>query len=50
MTILDLTFDYGPYAWLEDYNLDWAPNTAKATVLTRSPKLRYGIWRSKAMH
>ena len=27
MSILGLTIDYGPYGWLEDYNLDWTPNT-----------------------
>ena len=27
MSILGLTIDYGPYGWLEDYNLNWTPNT-----------------------
>lgn len=30
MSILGLTIDYGPYGWLEDYNLDWTPNTTDA--------------------
>lgn len=27
MSILGLTIDYGPYGWLENYTLDWTPNT-----------------------
>ncbi|WP_298316538.1 YdiU family protein [uncultured Aquimarina sp.] len=27
MSILGLTIDYGPYGWLEDYDLGWTPNT-----------------------
>ena len=27
MSILGLTIDYGPYGWVEDYTLDWTPNT-----------------------
>jgi uncharacterized protein YdiU (UPF0061 family) len=27
MSILGLTIDYGPYGWLENYNVDWTPNT-----------------------
>ncbi len=27
MSILGLTIDYGPYGWLEGYELDWTPNT-----------------------
>jgi uncharacterized protein YdiU (UPF0061 family) len=27
MSILGLTIDYGPYGWLEGYDLDWTPNT-----------------------
>jgi uncharacterized protein YdiU (UPF0061 family) len=30
MSLLGLTIDYGPYGWLEDYNLDWTPNTTDA--------------------
>ena len=30
MSILGLTIDYGPYGWLEDYDLDWTPNTTDA--------------------
>ncbi len=27
LSILGLTIDYGPYGWLEDYDLGWTPNT-----------------------
>jgi uncharacterized protein YdiU (UPF0061 family) len=27
MSILGLTIDYGPYGWLEGFDLDWTPNT-----------------------
>ena len=27
LSILGLTIDYGPYGWLEGYDLDWTPNT-----------------------
>ena len=27
MSIHGLTIDYGPYGWLEDYDLNWTPNT-----------------------
>lgn len=27
MSILGLTIDYGPYGWLEGYDVDWTPNT-----------------------
>ncbi|SNC60445.1 Uncharacterized conserved protein YdiU, UPF0061 family [Hymenobacter gelipurpurascens] len=27
MSILGLTIDYGPYGWLEPYDLGWTPNT-----------------------
>ena len=30
MSILGLTIDYGPYGWLENYDLDWTPNTTDA--------------------
>jgi uncharacterized protein YdiU (UPF0061 family) len=30
MSILGLTIDYGPYGWLEDFNLQWTPNTTDA--------------------
>ncbi|MCL5244229.1 YdiU family protein [Cellulophaga sp. 20_2_10] len=30
MSILGLTIDYGPYGWLEDYDVDWTPNTTDA--------------------
>ena len=31
MSILGLTIDYGPYGWLEPYDLNWTPNTTDAT-------------------
>lgn len=30
MSILGLTIDYGPYGWLEGFDLDWTPNTTDA--------------------
>ena len=30
MSILGLTVDYGPYGWLEGYDLAWTPNTTDA--------------------
>ncbi len=30
MSILGLTIDYGPYGWLEGYDLKWTPNTTDA--------------------
>lgn len=30
MSILGLTIDYGPYGWVEDFDLDWTPNTTDA--------------------
>jgi len=27
MSIHGLTIDFGPYGWIEDFNLDWTPNT-----------------------
>ncbi len=27
MSILGLTIDYGPYGWLENFDLNWTPNT-----------------------
>ena len=30
MSILGLTIDYGPYGWMEDYDLNWTPNTTDA--------------------
>ena len=31
MSILGLTIDYGPYGWLEPFELDWTPNTTDAS-------------------
>ena len=30
MSILGLTIDYGPYGWVDDFDLDWTPNTTDA--------------------
>jgi uncharacterized protein YdiU (UPF0061 family) len=30
LSILGLTIDYGPYGWLEDFDLEWTPNTTDA--------------------
>ena len=30
MSILGLTIDYGPYGWLESFDLDWTPNITDA--------------------
>ncbi len=30
MSILGLTIDYGPYGWVEDFDLNWTPNTTDA--------------------
>ena len=30
MSVLGLTIDYGPYGWLEDFDLEWTPNTTDA--------------------
>ncbi len=38
MSILGLTIDYGPYGWLEDYDLGWTPNTTDRT----NKRYRYG--------
>lgn len=31
MSVLGLTIDYGPYGWLEDFDLNWTPNTTDAS-------------------
>lgn len=38
MSICGLTIDYGPYGWLEDFDLDWTPNTTDAG----GKRYRYG--------
>src|SRR5690606_15592302 len=30
MSILGLTIDYGPYGWIDEFDLDWTPNTTDA--------------------
>ena len=46
MSVLGLTIDYGPYGWIDDFNLDWTPNTTDATqrryAFGRQPSV--GIW------
>jgi len=31
MSILGLTIDYGPYGWVEPFDLDWTPNITDAS-------------------
>lgn len=38
MSILGLTIDYGPYGWLEGYDLGWTPNTTDR----QHKRYRYG--------
>ncbi|WP_093674005.1 protein adenylyltransferase SelO [Tenacibaculum sp. MAR_2009_124] len=38
MSIMGLTIDYGPYGWLEGYDLSWTPNTTDA----QHRRYRYG--------
>ncbi len=38
MSILGLTIDYGPYGWIDDFDLDWTPNTTDAA----SRRYRFG--------
>ncbi|MDP2903196.1 MAG: YdiU family protein [Methylovulum sp.] len=38
MSILGLTIDYGPYGWLENFDLNWTPNTTDAS----ERRYRYG--------
>ncbi len=38
MSILGLTIDYGPYGWLEGYDLGWTPNTTDS----QHKRYRYG--------
>jgi uncharacterized protein YdiU (UPF0061 family) len=30
MSILGITIDYGPYGWVDNFDLDWTPNTTDA--------------------
>lgn len=30
MSILGLTIDYGPYGWVDNFDMDWTPNTTDA--------------------
>ncbi len=38
MSILGLTLDYGPYGWIDNFDLDWTPNTTDA----ESRRYRFG--------
>jgi uncharacterized protein YdiU (UPF0061 family) len=38
LSILGLTIDFGPYGWLEDFDLGWTPNTTDAGMR----RYRYG--------
>ncbi|MCB9879045.1 MAG: YdiU family protein [Planctomycetes bacterium] len=33
LSILGLTIDYGPYGWIDDFDLGWTPNTTDAQQL-----------------
>ena len=38
MSILGLTIDYGPYGWVDNFDLEWTPNTTDAS----SRRYRFG--------
>ncbi|MCC5808931.1 MAG: YdiU family protein [Ectothiorhodospiraceae bacterium] len=38
MSLLGLTIDYGPYGWIDDFDLNWTPNTTDAEFR----RYRYG--------
>ncbi|MBI3525934.1 MAG: YdiU family protein [Betaproteobacteria bacterium] len=38
LSILGLTIDYGPYGWIDNFDLDWTPNTTDAA----GRRYRYG--------
>lgn len=46
MSVLGLTIDYGPYGWIDDFSLDWTPNTTDAMqrryAFGRQPQI--GAW------
>ena len=46
MSMHGLTIDYGPYGWLEEYDLTWTPNTTDAQgkryAFGRQPEI--GLW------
>jgi uncharacterized protein YdiU (UPF0061 family) len=51
MSILGLTIDYGPYGWLEPYDLDWTPNTtdfgSRRYAFGQQPRI--GMWNLMAL-
>ena len=46
MSILGLTIDYGPYGWIDNFDLDWTPNTTDFQqhryAFGRQPSI--GLW------
>ena len=46
MSVLGLTIDYGPYGWMEPYDLDWTPNTtdAKENRYRFGNQHQVGLW------
>ncbi|MDO8270819.1 MAG: YdiU family protein [Gammaproteobacteria bacterium] len=38
MSVLGLTIDYGPYGWVDNYDLNWTPNTTDSEMR----RYRYG--------
>lgn len=46
MSVLGLTIDYGPYGWMEPYDLDWTPNTtdAKESRYRFGNQHQVGLW------
>ena len=51
MSILGLTIDYGPYGWLEPYDLDWTPNTTDFSTRRYAfgQQPRVGMWNLMAL-
>jgi uncharacterized protein YdiU (UPF0061 family) len=45
MSILGLTIDYGPYGWIDDFDLNWTPNTTDAS----GRRYRFG-WQPRIAH
>ena len=45
MSVLGLTIDYGPYGWLEGFDLEWTPNTtdfgSRRYAFGEQPKVGY---------
>src|SRR4029453_14651555 len=45
MSILGLTIDYGPYGWVDNFDLNWTPNTTDAS----GRRYRFG-WQPRIAH